>query len=133
MFRLVDSHRYFAYNKALKGLKSAKKEFATPRELIAVNNIGPGIVATLEKRYALENGGASQPEPTQAPAPKPRGRQVKRSATDVDVQRPPPAERRTTSAAALPTQIPASHPVRPSGNEPFQFWYLGEKFRYTLL
>ncbi|KAJ7047896.1 ERCC4 domain-containing protein [Mycena alexandri] len=116
------SNRYYAYNKALKGLQEASKEYSTPRDLIEVSGIGPGIVAALEKRYALENGGL---QPIPAPvAPKPRGRSVKRSATEVDIEPPPAAKRRTVSVAMLPIH-PPSAPERPAE---FQFWYLdGDK------
>ncbi|KAJ7735101.1 ERCC4 domain-containing protein [Mycena maculata] len=116
-----DSNLYRTYTKAINGLKEIKKEFATPRELTEVKGIGPGIVKTLEKRYALENGGPSSQSP---PAPA-RGRPVKRSATEVDVEPPPQAKRRTASTSVLPTQITTSHPAStPAGDEAFKFWYL---------
>ncbi|KAJ7512447.1 hypothetical protein B0H11DRAFT_2182776 [Mycena galericulata] len=113
-----ESNRYNVYNKALKGLKAATKEFATPRELIEIKGIGPGIVATLEKRYASENGDVSQPVAPVPAAPKPRGRPVKRSATELDVDPPPQAKRRVASASELPV------PTLPGSNEPFRFSYL---------
>ncbi|KAJ7098269.1 ERCC4 domain-containing protein [Mycena epipterygia] len=126
-----ESNRYHVYSKALKGLKAETKEFITPRELISVKGIGPGIVATLEKRYALENGGPPSSQPVAAAAPKPRGRPLKRTATDIDIGPPPAAKRRTASAAALPTQVattqlaPTATATMPADiNAPFEFSYL---------
>ncbi|KAJ7636921.1 hypothetical protein FB45DRAFT_907731 [Roridomyces roridus] len=101
------------YGKAFNSLKNETKEYTTPNQLLEVKGIGKKTVAVLEERYAMENGGvASQP------APKPRGRPVKRSATDLDVEPPPPAKRRTASAAVLPTQVPQAI------NDQFRFCYL---------
>ncbi|KAJ7698591.1 hypothetical protein B0H17DRAFT_1328496 [Mycena rosella] len=96
-----DSNWYRVYNKALKALKDDKKEYATPRDLLAVPFIGQAIVAKLEERYALENS-----QPVQA-APAALTRPLKRAATDINRAPPPPAKRRTASAAVLPAPPPA--------------------------
>ncbi|KAJ6572086.1 hypothetical protein B0H19DRAFT_1132517 [Mycena capillaripes] len=122
-----DTNRYHVYNKALKSLKNETKQYSTPQELIEVPYIGKGIVALLEKRY-LEAGRSSPPVAAQPAPKKPRGRPVKRSATDVDVDPPPEAKRRTVSAAAVPTQVPTTQPAPERSNVaaggPFQFWYM---------
>ncbi|KAJ7131751.1 ERCC4 domain-containing protein [Mycena crocata] len=116
-----EDNRYKTYTKAINGLGAATQEYSTPGDLIAVKGIGPMIVGALKKRYAQENGvpSSSQPGPS-SPAPKPRGRPPKRSATEVDIGPPPAAKRRTVSAAALPAQAPIATQTAAE----FQFWYL---------
>jgi hypothetical protein len=130
---VIGSNNYNIYNKAFYGLKNHEKEFATPRELIEVNGIGPKIVDKLEKLYAADGRGNSQPVATAAAPKKPRGRPLKRSATDLDSMDPPPASKRlTVSAAVLPTQVPATQVPPPTLERPamtpgpFQFWYISE-------
>ncbi|KAJ6616499.1 ERCC4 domain-containing protein [Mycena sp. CBHHK59/15] len=117
---------YHIYNKAFKGLKEATKEFSTPRELIEVKGIGPGIVKKLEKRLA-ENGGPSSehvPPTATAATPKPRGRPQKRSATEIGIEPAPAPKRRTVSAAVLPVSVPAiPGPDNGHDHDVFQFWY----------
>ncbi|KAF8217721.1 ERCC4 domain-containing protein [Mycena galopus ATCC 62051] len=132
-----ESRRYLVYKKALNSLKSATKQFATPGELLEVDYIGQVIVSKLQKRYDQENldigWPSSQSGAAAAAAPKkPRGRPPKRSATEVDMDPPPVAKRRTVSAAELPP--PVTQPAPPilqrsatmpaNENRPFQFWYL---------
>ncbi|KAJ7928153.1 ERCC4 domain-containing protein [Mycena leptocephala] len=128
------SNNYNIYNKAFYGLKNHEKELATPRELIEVKGIGPKIVDKLEKLYAADGRGNSQPVAAAAAPKKPRGRPLKRSATDLDSMDPPPAsKRRTVSAAVLPTQVPATQVPPPTLERPamtpgpFQFWYINER------
>jgi hypothetical protein len=127
----AESRRYFVYKKAYDSLKLATKEFSTPMELLEVKYIGPDIIAKLEKRSAQEqHGGPSQPAAPQAASKKPRGRPLKRSATEIDIDPPPVAKRRTVSAAEIPARAPMplerSAATMPAGEDrPFQFWYIG--------
>ncbi|KAF7348560.1 ERCC4 domain-containing protein [Mycena venus] len=127
---MTEDNQYKIYNKAFKSLKSEIKEYIALHDLLAVKYIGPKIVQKLQERYVPDNEELSQP--VAAPAPKkPRGRPPKRSATDVDIEPPPVAKRRSLSAAQLPTHVPATQPAPPTlersatgENKPFQFWYL---------
>ncbi|KAF7334317.1 ERCC4 domain-containing protein [Mycena sanguinolenta] len=131
-----ESKRYFVYKRAFDSLKAQTKEFSTPRELLEVKFIGPDIVAKLEMRYAAQENGPSQSAPAAPAAPKkPRGRPPKRSATDVDMD-PPPVAKRRTAGVELPAQASVTQPAPPGlqrsatspaiGNRSFQFWYLDD-------
>ncbi|KAF7338714.1 ERCC4 domain-containing protein [Mycena sanguinolenta] len=87
-------------------------------------------------RYAAQENGPSQPAPAAPAAPKkPRGRPPKRSATDVDMD-PPPVAKRRTAGVELPAQASVTQPAPPGlqrsatspaiGNRSFQFWYLDD-------
>ncbi|KAK7059717.1 ERCC4 domain-containing protein [Favolaschia claudopus] len=127
------SRKHYIYSKAFKSLKEQTTEYATPQDLISVKFIGPDIIRELEKRSALQNGtGGTRSQPV-ASGSKPRGRPPKRSATDVDMEAPPAAKRRSVSSAQA---IPQPPPVLERSNTmpageipgPFQFWYLdGQK------
>lgn len=134
----AESRRYLVYKKAYDSLKLATKEFSTPMELLEVKFIGPDIIAKLERRSAQEqHGGPSQPAAPQAASKKPRGRPLKRSATEIDMDPPPVAKRRTVSATEIPARAPMplerSAATMPAGEDrPFQFWYIGgEKKKKT--
>ncbi|KAJ7201560.1 ERCC4 domain-containing protein [Mycena pura] len=122
-----DDHRYMVYNKAWNGLKKETREFTTPRDLLAVHGIGPAIVKKIEQRYIPDWDPDIPP-----PSSKPRGRQLKRSASDIGAETPRANKRRTGTVAELPTQAPLVQPVPPtieattaaSVGKPFQFWYL---------
>src|ERR1700761_4479941 len=103
---LADDHRYMVYNKAWNGLKKETREFTTPRDLLAVHGIGPAIVKKIEQRYIPDWDPDIPP-----PSSRPRGRQLKRSASDIGAEPPRSNKRRTGSVAELPTQAPLTQPV----------------------